>query len=428
MLIAGLLLGTAILGLAVPHLPLAALGLLPLAGLGAALGVESLIVLTWLAVFGLLPFVDTDRVLPGGLPLWFVGFILGCGLMLAAWGSRELRSRPAHRVEPGALLYLTVVVFAYSLARLAVGDPFITPSLSFPFLTFPVAALVGALWLSHVEALAGLRRSWPLVVGLLLVWSLMYSLGSANGCGVCQRFVSSGLLSHDVLGSTTRLFTSGQNALLALLLLGVALLLRRPTAARGALVLLALIAVALQASRAQYGGVLAGLAVLLAWRLRWSAPLTRFVIVGLAGITLVLLISSPVGHRGLSAVTELQQGSGNGGYRLGLISEQRQHYSVWGESVTSSSLNGQINYDLGIPNTIVVLGWVGAALQVTLLGLATVRGLRAGTLAGVTIAAMLVLVLVSRFSLPLLEGYYSAPAFGLAVGFAIALPGRRLPA
>lgn len=423
LLIPGLLLGAVALGLAVPHLPLAALGLFPIAGLAAFLGIESLIVLAWLAAFGLLPFVEVERVV-AGFPVYILGFVVASGLMLAAWVGRELSSRPTHRLEPSLLFGLTFVVLAYSLARLITGSPTTIPSLSLPFVSFPIAALLAALWLSHGEAVAGLRRVWPLVLALLVMWSVMYSLGSAGGCGVCQRFVGSGLQSNDVLGSTTRLFTSGQNALLGLVLVGVALLMYRPTVARGALVALALAAVALQASRAQYGGVLAGVAVLLAWRLRWSSPGARLLIVGLGVLALAALISSPVGHRGLSAVTELQQGSGNGGYRLGLLSEQRQHYSTFGEAVSESSLDGQINYDLGIPNTIVVLGWVGAALQLALVALAAVRGLRAGTLAGATLAAIMVLVLVTRFSLPLLEGYYSAPAFGLAVGFAIALRTR----
>jgi len=67
---------------------------------------------------------------------------------------------------------------------------------------------------------------------------------------------------------------------------------------------------------------------------------------------------------------------------------------------------------------------VGAGLQLLIVGLAALRGLRARSLAGATIAVAL-LLLVTRFSLSLLEGYYSAPAFGLLLGFALALPGGR---
>jgi len=68
---------------------------------------------------------------------------------------------------------------------------------------------------------------------------------------------------------------------------------------------------------------------------------------------------------------------------------------------------------------------VGAGLQLLIVGLAALRGLRARSLAGATIAAVALLLLVTRFSLSLLEGYSSAPAFGLLLGFALALPGGR---
>ncbi len=414
-----------VLGVAIPRIPPMAVAVVPLGALVAWLGIESLIVLAWLGAFGLLPFVDPKLALPGGLPLWLVAFAVACALMLGAWAAREVGGGRNLRMEPSALLVGTVALLGYSLARLVTGAPFAVPSLSLPFLTFPVSALVAFLWLSQPQALTGLRRTWPLVVVLLLAWCAMYVLGSAGGCGVCQHYVGSGLQSSNVLGGTTRLFTDGQNALLALLLVGVGLLLRRPTLLVGAFVAIGLLALGLQASRAQYGGILAGFVLLLAWRLRWSSPAARAAIVGLAVLALVALISSPVGARGLSAVSELQSNSGNGGYRLGLVAEQRQHYSLWGDAVDSSSLNGQINYDLGIPNTVVVLGWVGAGLQLLIVALAALRGLGARSLAGATIAAVALLLLVTRFSLPLLEGYSSAPAFGILLGFALALPGRR---
>jgi hypothetical protein len=72
-----------------------------------------------------------------------------------------------------------------------------------------------------------------------------------------------------------------------------------------------------------------------------------------------------------------------------------------------------------------VLGYVGAALQLGILGVALLRGLRARTLAGATLAAIAALVLAGRPSLALLENGNSALAFGVALGFVCALPMKR---
>lgn len=412
-------------GLVVPHLPAALLFAGPVVALGLVRGVESLIVLAWLAAAGLVPFVQTDQFIAGGLPIWLLATSAGLGLMLAAWGSRELARCPVHRIPSSVPLALAGVLLVYTLARLLTGQPLAFPSLSLPFVAFPLTTLVGALWLSHPEAAAGLRRAWPVVAGLLIAWSVMYVLGSATGCGLCQHFVGTGLQTSIAFGGTTRLFTSGQNAQIGLLLLGVALLLLRFTPARAVLVVVCLVAVGLESSRAQYGGVLAGLAVLLVWRLGASGPVARVVIGCVVALALIALVSSPIGQRGLSAVTELKQNGGNAGYRLDLVAEQRPQFSVFGQAVTPASLNGQVNYDLGITNTVVVLGWVGAGLQLALLLLALLRGLRARTLAGMIVASIMLLVLVSRLTLPLLEGSSSAPVYGLAVAFALSLPIRR---
>lgn len=408
-------------GVAVTHLPVLALLVVPLIGLALWMGSEILIVLAWLASFGLVPFVTPEQPLGSRLTLWLVMFCVACALMLFAWAGRELAGRPSHRIAVTPLLALTFVLLAYTLARLSSGSPASVPSLAAPFVMFPVAALVTALWLSHPEAVAGLKRTWPVVLALMLVWCGSYVLGSAGSCSVCRRLVGTGLEATDVLGSSTRLFTDGQNALLALVVVGIALALHRFTPARAALVALGLAAIALQASRAQYAGILAAAALLVAWRARWSSPGARIAIVGLAALAVVALVSSPVGARGLSAVSEVRQGAGNGGYRLELVAQQREHWSAFGTSVSLAQV-GQVNFDLGIPNTIVVLGWVGAVLEVGVILLAVLRGLRTRSMAGWIVAAGGVLLLVTRFSLPLLESYYSAAAFGLLIGLAIALP------
>lgn len=410
-------------GVAVTHLPALALLVVPIVGIALWMGPEILIVLAWLASFGLVPFLGTERSIGSRLTVWLAAFCVACGLMLAAWAARELAGRPSHRVGVTPLLAATLLLLVYTLARLATGAPTAIPSLSAPFVMFPLAALITSIWLSHPEAIAGLRRSWPVVVAVLLVWCTSYVLGSAGSCEPCRQLVGTGLRATGVLGGSTRLFTDGQNALLALLLVGMALLLQRLTPARAALVAIGLAAVALQASRAQYSGILAGAAILVAWRARWSSPGARIAIVGLVALSVVALLSSPVGARGLSAVSEVRQGSGNGGYRLELVAQQRQHWSAFGTSVTDAQV-GQVNYDLGVPNTILVLGWVGAALQIGVVALAIGRALRGRSLAGWILAAIGVLLLVTRFSLPLLEGYYSAGAFGIFVGFAMALPQR----
>jgi hypothetical protein len=167
--------------------------------------------------------------------------------------------------------------------------------------------------------------------------------------------------------------------------------------------------------------VLAAIALLLAWRIRWSTTGGRIAIVALSAVALVLLVSSPVGERGLSAVSDFKARSGNVGYRFDLLEAQQQHWSVFGTSVTAASNNSGIDYDLGIPNTIIVLGWVGAALQVAVLLFTILRGLRAQTAAGAAVGAVCLAVLTTRVSLPFIESGASAALYGLVVGFALAL-------
>jgi hypothetical protein len=78
-----------------------------------------------------------------------------------------------------------------------------------------------------------------------------------------------------------------------------------------------------------------------------------------------------------------------------------------------------------------VVGFVGGALQLAVLLLAFVRGLRARSLAGATIASIFLMLLVTRANLPLMEIGHSPVTSGAAVGFAawLAIPNpRRAPA
>lgn len=404
-----------------PMLPLLALGAFAAVVL---VGVELCIAGAWLASFGLFPFIDADlRV--NGLPLWLAGFGVAALLMVAACGIRQLQGKPSHPVPSSALLGGVLALLGYTIVRLAAGSPFSVPTLALPFLLLPIAAVVTPLWLSHPSTLAGLRRAAPFVLGALGVWALALVLGSTGRCSACLQVVSSTSARDGLLGAGSRLFVSGGGAFVVVVLVAVAVALRRPSQAAVLAALLGLAVIALQASRAQYGGVLAALALLVAWRARWSSQSARIAIAVLTVLAMVAILSSPVGERGLSAVSDLQQHAGNAGYRLDLLQRQQPYWSLLGSSVSPATLQAGIDYDLGGPNSVVVLGWVGTALQVVVLALGVLRGLRSRTTLGAGLAAVCLCVLLTRISLPYLEAGESAAAFGLALGALVALPGAR---
>jgi hypothetical protein len=64
------------------------------------------------------------------------------------------------------------------------------------------------------------------------------------------------------------------------------------------------------------------------------------------------------------------------------------------------------------------LGFLGGALQLTVLALGLLRGIQARSLAGATLASIFLMVLVTRGSLPLMELGHSPITYGIAVGFA----------
>jgi hypothetical protein len=383
----------------------------------AVLGPELLIAVSLLGAAGLLPFVDpTQTVLPD-VKGYFFFFAIAASTMLATWGARVLAGRPSYPIRPNLLLAVLGANALYVLVALAVTDPLAEPTLAAPFAEFSVMAIVTYLWLSHEEAIEGMKRVLPVVVVIVAAWAVAYVAG-AGGCNGCRTAVSSNLFNEGLLGPDSRLYTPGQNSLLALVLVAFGQALRRPTPLAVSLAALGLLSVALQASRAQYFGIAAGMVLLIAWRMRASRAGGKLVLATLAVAGFLALAASPVGERALTGYEDLRTGTGTPGYRLGLLERASDNWSPLGNGVTSGTLDLGVDYDLGLSNTLVVLGFAGGALQLALLALAVIWGLRAGTLAGATIAAIFAMVLVTRPSVPLMELGHSAVTYGVAIGFA----------
>jgi hypothetical protein len=190
---------------------------------------------------------------------------------------------------------------------------------------------------------------------------------------------------------------------------------------------LGLASIALQGFRAQYVALLCGMLVLLAWRLGELERGRRGLLLGLAVVAFAGFLVSPVGQRALTSYGELRASSGNVGYRLRLIEETSQGWSVFGAGVSAGVIPQDVTFDLGVPNTLIALGFVGAGLQLALLAAGFLRSLSAQTLAGATLAAIFALEIVARPSLPELESGPGALTAGVAVGFACALSVRRGP-
>ena len=400
--------------------------LVPIAAVGAVVavfGYESLIALSLLGAAGLLPFLDTGAFAVARVPVWALLFALACGLMLLAWSTRVLARRPAHPLEPNLLLVLIVVYFAYVIIRLAASQPLSLPSLAAPFVAFPLAALITYLWLSHDEALAGLRRALPLVVALAVAWAAAYIAGAA-GCDVCRTYVDTSQVRTGVLGASSRLFTAGQNAFLGAVLIAFGQLLRRFTIPTAAVTVLGVTAIALQTSRAQYFGFLAGAFVLLIWKFGRARIVGRLLLVLATVTAMAALVSSPAGERGLSAFSDVSRQGGTAGVRFIILDESMESWSLFGLGVYRQVLSKEVNFDLGFPNTLIVLGYVGGFLQIAVLLVALARSAATRTLTGATLAAIFLLVLVARPTLPLVEYGHSGIAYGAALGFAAALQSR----
>jgi hypothetical protein len=413
---------------------------LPAVAAGAALvvgvlvlGPELVIALALLAAAGLIPFLDTTDTLFSDVKAYFFFFGVAVVTMLASWSARLLAGRRSWPIQPNALLIAVLVQLGYVGLVMAATDPLAQPTLTAPFVEFPLMAVVTYLWLSHDAAIEGLKRVLPLVVAIVTAWAVAY-MGAAltsSGCEPCMTAVSSDRTARGLLGPDSRVYAPGQNSLLALVLVAFGQALRRQTPLTVGLATLGLACVAFQGSRAQYFGVIAGIAVLIARKLRASGVGGRMFLVTATLAAFVAILSSPVGERALTAYEDLSTGTGTGGHRLTLVEEASENWSLLGAGVTTRTLGLGVDQDLGLSNTIIVVGFVGAALQLAVLLLAFVRGLRARTLAGATIASIFLLLLVTRASLALLELGHSPITYGAAVGFAawLAVPSpRRAPA
>ncbi len=407
------------------------LALFPVAALGAVVVVFGFEVLIALAVLGgveLLPFIDTSAFVIGRIPVWLFMFTVASALMLVAWGWRVLARRPRRPIEPNLLLILIAVYLVYTVIRLGASQPLTVPSLAAPFVTLPLAALIIYLWLSHDDALRGLRRALPVVLVLLAIWAAAYIAGSA-GCGICRAYVVTSQSNQGLLGPESRLYTAGQNSFLALALVAFGQMLRRFSPGMTMLTTLAFGAIALQASRAQYFALLAGAFVLLIWKFGRVRIVGRLLLVSGTVVGLLGLLSTPAGERGLSGIDDLTRQSGTAGFRFRILDESIANWSFFGAGVDRRLLGNGINFDLGFPNTLIVLGYLGGFLQILVLVVALVRSASARTLTGATLAAIFALVLVARPTLPLIEYGHSSIFYGAALAFAAALHTRaRAPA
>jgi hypothetical protein len=213
-----------------------------------------------------------------------------------------------------------------------------------------------------------------------------------------------------------------------LMLFALAALVRRPRPWLAGLVLLGATVVLLGGSRANYFAVFGGALLILGWTFRNVGTLARVLIVAALLVTTLAVVTSPIGQRAGSSYQELKLGSGTGGYRLALLEQTRPSWSMLGRGSSRSTLQAGFTADLGVPNTFLTLGYVGGALQFLVLGLALVRSLRARVTAGVGIAGVMTMVLLSRGSLPVLESGTSALTIGILVGVAAAFVIPRAPA
>lgn len=389
------------------------------------MGMETLIGLCMIGAVGLLPGVDPNQFVAGNVKAYAFFFILAAGLMLIVWATR-LAERRERWALPGNLVSVGLVVLLAYVAVIALGShPTEVPDLATPFFILPVAGLVTLLWLSHDEALTGIRKALPVIILLLVVWALAYDFGAA-GCGPCRTIVATESTNTGLLGADSRLYTAGQNAFLGFVVIGAAWALYKPGPLPISLAALGLMTVALQTSRAQYIAVGAAIALLVIWKIKQLPASGRLLLIGIAGLIVLALALSPVGHRAISAYTELQQGKGTGTYRLHLIEKTEENWSFFGLGFSTNTLNSGWDIDLGLPNTLLVLGYLGAVAQLTLLGAGIWRGLKNHSIYGITIAAVLLVALVSRPSLPLMEYGYSAPLFGafLALAALLVIPRR----
>ena len=405
-------------------LPFAAL-VLGVAGV-LVLGIERCVTIALLTAFSLMPFVDS-RAEVAGVPVWVPAYGVAFGLMGLSWIWRSTDAGRRATGRPNLVVILIAANLVWAVVRLVLSDPLSVPSVTAGFLAFPAAAAITYLWLSHPEASERARRAVPIVAVVAGLWALAYIGGATGTCGGCLSWIKVYSL-RDVgglLGADSRVYANGAQAFLVLVIVVFGLMLRRRSPALVVLTALGLLCVVLQGFRAQYVALLAGLLVLVAWRLRGMRVAGRVAIAACCIVAIGGFLLSPAGDRALSAYDELRLGSGTAGFRMSLILEARGAWTVAGQGVTGSAFPRGVIYDLGIPNTITALGYLGAALQLALLAAALARGLRARTLAGAIVAAVATMALVGRPTLALIEWGPSAAAFGIVLGVAAALAVRR---
>jgi hypothetical protein len=381
------------------------------------MGVESLIAIFVLAACGLMPYVNAEDTVTGQVKAYFFFFILAAGAMVAVYIGRRMAGRQVWSLPVNPLSVGLIVLLAY-VGLVALGShPNEVPALTFPFVIMPAMGLATILWLSHDDALTGLRRALPLIIIVVAAWAVAYDAGSA-GCHTCQSWVGTTQMKEGLIGAESRLYTAGQNSFLCFFLLAFAWALWQPRPLSISLAALGAVTVGLQYSRAQYLAVGAGIVLLLVWKFGQLRFGGRSLLFGLTVIAGIVLISSPVGHKALTIYSETSQGTGTGAYRLDLIRETAANWTFLGHGFSNETLARGFDVDLGLPNTLLVLGYLGAVIQLLLLGIGAWRGVMAKSVAGATIAAILLMVLVARPSLPLLEYGHSAVIYGAALGFA----------
>jgi hypothetical protein len=392
------------------------------------LGPELIVVAAFLAAFGLVPFVDPDEVLAARLPVWVVGFAIAATTMTLTWLARRTQSAPDVRPAWNLLNAALVVLLVYSGFRLAAAEPLAFPSLAAPFVVLPLCALITYVWLSDRDALEGLRRAMPFGLAVVAAWCVAYLGAGATDCGPCREWVSYDFVNESFLGTAARVYTPGQNVVIVLALLAAAAAIFKPTPLTLGSALLTGATVIAAQSRAQYVAFLVGLALLVAWRASTLRFTSRAALVTAAAVVIVLLVQTPVGERAATGYAELREGSGNPAYRLYQFERAERYFSLFGTGIDARSFRRGFNFDLGVSNTVLTLGFVGAGLQLLVLVIAAVRGLAARSPAGLAVAAVMLLALVARPSLPYLEDGNSSVVLGVVLGVACALPvGRLLP-
>ena len=387
-------------------------------------GPELVITVLGFAAFGFVPYVDPDKFVAGNLPIWTVAFGAAAALVLLTWAAREATARSPTSFRPSIVLALVIALAGYTVLRFGASEPLVHPSTTARLAAFAPAALVGYVLFSQPKALAGLRRVLPLVVAVLAFWAVAYIASSTGHCGPCVDLVQSRSEREGLSGEASRLYTAGQESFLGFALIALAVTLARASPLWIGLAALGVMNVAVQASRGQYIAFSAAVLLLLGWKFRRSGATGKVALVLVTALAVVAIGTSAVGDRALSGYQELQQSSGNAGYRLSLIQEASEGWTMLGDGLAGRTRDLGFNFDLGLPNTLIALGYFGAALQVAVLATAIARGVTAGGTLGLGLAAVLTLVLVGRPSLPFLEYGPSALAYGLAVGAVCALPVR----